>query len=356
MRARLWLAALALSTLVAPACGRGGEEEGDAAHPVVGAGTAVAARQPFTETLGAIGTVTARAGRIAALSAPVPARVIRVSVAVGQHVAVGQALVELEQAPFRAALQSAEAALAAAQRAYDRTQRLAAEGIIPRKDADQAAADLARAQADIVTARRNLELSVLRAPLPGVVTRLMASLGAMADPAQPLVEVADPQALDILANVTPTEAGRIRVGSVVALSAGQNSGGEPLGVGRVADVAGTVDSTSRSVAVRVQAPTTRRPLRIGETVFGDIAVETHPDAVVVPNEALVPDGDGFKVFVVDAGGIAHARPVAVGGRTSKVSEITTGLAAGERVVTYGAYGVDDGAKIVPLQAPRPGAP
>jgi membrane fusion protein, multidrug efflux system len=348
-----WVSAVLVAVLTS--CGTADESSGDETHPVVGARVAAAARQPFTETVSAIGTVSARAGRVAALSAPVPARIVRVAVAVGQHVAPGQPLVELDQAPFRAALQSAEAALSAAQRNNERTQRLANEGIIPRKDADQAAADFARAQTDLVTASRNAAFAVLRSPIVGVVTRLAANLGASADPAQPLVEIADPSALDVLLGVTPTEAGRIRAGNTVTLSAGQNATGEPLGVGSVADVAGTVDTTTRSVGVRVVALATRRPLRIGETVFGEIAVFTRPDAVVVPLEALVPEGDGFKVFVVDAAGTAHARPVNVGGRTQKVAEITSGLNAGERVVTYGAYGVDDGAKIAPLQPASPPA-
>jgi hypothetical protein len=68
--------------------------------------------------------------------------------------------------------------------------------------------------------------------------------------------------------------------------------------------------------------------------------------VTIPAEALVPDGEGFKVFVVDSAGVAHARPVTVGVRTGTLVEIVNGVAAGERVVTYGAYGVDDGAKVV----------
>jgi membrane fusion protein (multidrug efflux system) len=163
------------------------------------------------------------------------------------------------------------------------------------------------------------------------------------------VEVADPSALDILFSVTPTDAGRVHAGAKISLSAGQSAGGEPLGTGTVAEVAGTVDSASRSVAVRARAPSTRRPLRIGETVFGQIAVATHPRAVTVPLEALVPEGEGFKVFIVDTAGRVHARPVIVGGRTEKVAEITSGLAAGERVVTYGAYGVEDNAKITQVE-------
>jgi multidrug efflux pump subunit AcrA (membrane-fusion protein) len=138
----------------------------------------------------------------------------------------------------------------------------------------------------------------------------------------------------------------------VTLAAGQNATGEPLGVGTVVDVGGTIDTASRSVNVRVQAPTTRRPLRISETIFGQIAVAVHPNAITVPLEALVPEGEDFKVFVVDAAGVAHERKVSVGGRTDKVAEITQGLTPGERVVTYGAYGVSDSAKVVPAkQAP-----
>jgi len=357
---RVVLLVAAIATMMSAACskGGGGDAAGDAAGestPTVPARVAVVTTQPFTETLGAIGTVTPRVGHVASLSAPAAARVARVLVSVGQHVQVGQVLVELDQSTFQAALQSAEAAVAAAQRAYERNERLAQEGIAPRKDVEQSSADLAKARADLVTARREQQLSTLRAPIAGVVTRMTAQLGGSADVAQPLVEIADPSAVDILLNVTPTDAGRVRAGMKVTMSAGQSAGGEDLGIGSVVDVGGTVDSSTRTVTIRVQLPTTRRPLRIGETVFGQVAVLTRPSAVVVPNEALVPEGDGFKVFVVDAAGVAHARPVVIGGRTDKVAEITSGLAAGERVVTYGAYGVEDSAKVVPLGTTAPPA-
>ena len=345
-----------LATAAAVACkGGGGEAGGEAKTPaaVVGVQTAVVGKGPFTETLGAIGTVVARPGHVAALSAPQPARITRVFVSAGQHVTAGEPLVELDQTPFRAATQAAEATLAAAEKANERQQRLAAEGIVPRKDADQAAAEVAKARGDAANARRAEQLSIMRSPLGGVVTRMSAVLGATADVAQPLVEVADPQALDILLNVTPTDAARVRPGAKVTLTAGQNATGESLGIGSVADIGGTVDTASRSVGVRVQAPTTRRPLRISETIYGQVAVAVHPNAITVPLEALVPEGEEFKVFVVDAAGTAHERKVSVGGRTDKVAEITQGLAAGERIVTYGAYGVSDSAKVVPAKDTNP---
>lgn len=347
MNAKCLLAGLSLAAL--SACKKDGGDDKEPA-PVVNAATIVVTPQAFTETFGAMGTVVPRAGHIATLSAPAQGRVAQVLVTTGQSVSPGQPLVILDQAPFEAALHAAETAADAAARAAERQQRLANEGIVPKKDAESAAADAAKSHADVVTAQRALQLSTLRSPIAGVVTKMNATLGASADVTQPLVEIADPSALDVLLNATPTDAGRVRAGAKVALSAGATATGEPLGIGTVADISGTVDSASRGVAIRVQAPTTRRPLKIGETIFGAISVGTNPNAIVIPNEALVPDGETFKVFVVDATQHAHEQEVKVGGRSEKGVEITEGLKAGDRIVTTGAYAVSDSAKVVPMTA------
>jgi membrane fusion protein (multidrug efflux system) len=359
---RRWsLAPLVFFTLVA-GCARKGAAADAAkaeAHPVVAAETAVATAEPFTEVVGAIGTVIPRAGSFAVLSAPAATRVAKVLVATGQAVAKGDALVELEQSGFESALRTAMATQASAQAASDRWQRLVVQGIAPQKDLDQAKADLAKADADVVTAQLMLKLSVLRAPIAGVVTRMSASLGASVDPSQPLVDVADPSALDVLLSVEPADAARIKSGNKVTLHPGQRATAESLATGDVVDLAGVVDSASHSVSVRVRTSGAKRPLRIGETLFGEIVVAIRPRAVTVPIEALVPEGDGFKVFVVDSGDVAHARPVTVGGKTDKIVEVVRGVAAGERVVTYGAFGVEDGARIVAAAkggAARPATP
>src|SRR5256885_10069037 len=92
---------------------------------VGGVGTAVATKRSFPQVVRAIGTVTARPGHFAELSAPAPTRVARIFVAPGQRVAEGDSLVEFERAPFDAAARSAEAALASAERAHARAVRLA---------------------------------------------------------------------------------------------------------------------------------------------------------------------------------------------------------------------------------------
>jgi len=89
----------------------------------------------------------------------------------------------------------------------------------------------------------------------------------------------------------------------------------------------------------------------GVEFFFAMFVDMHgkPCAKMVPIQALVPEGEGYRVYVVDSSGVAHARDVDVGARTETDAEILKGVAAGERVVTYGAYGVADSAKIVPVK-------
>ena len=190
---------------------------------------------------------------------------------------------------------------------------------------------------------------MLRAPIAGVVTRLNAPIGATVDVGQPLVEVADLSAIELLFNVSPSDAARIAPGAAVTLSAGESAKGESLGIGRISDVGGSVDTVTRSVQVRAQPPAGARPLRIGETIFGQIATAVHPRAIVIPVSALVPEGDEFKVFVVAPGNIARERRVTLGRRNETSAEVTSGLAAGEVVVTEGAYGLEDSVKVVPAK-------
>ena len=336
---------IALIALTLTACGTKEETEAAPAAAVVAANTAKATVEPFTRTTSAIGTVVARPGSYAALSAPAPTRVAKVFVAEGQRVARGAPLVEFEQVGFTMAASAAQSALTAAERNHERAQRLAREGILPRKDEEAAAAELGRARSDAALARREQQLSVLRSPVSGVVTRMTAVLGAPADAGQVLVEIADPSAFDITLSVAPADAGALRPGARVALFAGEKSRGEPLGDGRVLSVGATVDTTSRAVTIRVAVPKPRRALRLAESVYGEIAVETRPNAVVVPVAALVPEGNGYKVFVVGAKGTAIARDVKVGGRTETLAEILEGLSGGETIVTQGAYGMEDSVKV-----------
>src|SRR2546426_6601936 len=117
-------------------------------------------------------------------------------------------------------------------------------------------------------------------------------LGASVDASQPLVEVADPRALDILLTVSPAEAAQIHEGNPVTLTAGEGTNGEPLGQGVVSGVAAAVDSVSRAVAGPARGPSAERAPRLGESVFGRITTAVGSPAGTVPVASLVPTGGG----------------------------------------------------------------
>ena len=343
------LAALVVSTTTACRKGGGGDEDeaggAPTAMPTVAVGTTTATEASFRPMIRAIGVVSPTPGGYAELSAPAPARISRVYVTVGQPVRAGQELVALDAAPFAAAASGASAAREAAQRAYDRQVELSKEGIVARKAVDQAAADLAQANAAAVAAQHTYTLSMLRAPISGVVTRLAAVTGAAADPSQVLVAVANPAALAIVLQVSADDAGNVHPGEAVTLYEKDNPTAPSIGRGAVVTVGAAIDTVTHAVPVTVRPGKTTRPLRLQETVTGEIATTGAASGVSVPMAALIPDSAGsYHVFVVK-GGVARATPVETGARSDSTVQITKGVGAGDVVVTTGAYGIEDSAKV-----------
>lgn len=326
------------------ACGKKDTAADANVTPVVTVETAPVTIASFTPTVRAVGTVVSSPKGYAELSAPAPSRVARVLVTAGQEVRAGDVLIELDGATLQAAASGANAARDAAQRAYDRALRLAQDGILPRKAVDQASSDLAQANAAAVGARRTYALSTLRSPISGVVTRMNAVTGASVDPTQMLVAVADPHALQVLLQVSPTDAAGIRPGATVALFDNETPSATSVGHGTVATVGAAIDSATRAVPIRVRVVSSTRPLRLGETLGGRVSFAGSTSAMSIPSAALVPDSAGFKVYVVK-GGVAYATSVEVGTRGDSFVQITKGLSAGQTVVTTGAYGLEDSSKV-----------
>lgn len=317
----------------------------DSSAATVSATVTTITARPFVETVGGFGSVAARAGHIVVLSAPASMRVSSIGVSIGDQVGAGTALVGLDAVAAKAASASADAAVVQARAARERAARLVSQGIAARRDLEQADADLARAQSDSVAAARVVALATIRSPIAGVVSAVNARVGEFVDATTPLVEVADPSALDVVVLLSPDAAARARSGARVAFSTSLAST-SVVAEGTVVGISPAIDSATRQVEVRVSVNTSARPLRLGESLYATITVGTLAHAVVVPVAALVPVDDGFRVYVVDDSGVAHGRVVRVGTRADSVAEILQGLVAGERVVTVGAFGVEDGAKIV----------
>ncbi len=332
---------LTLGVALLCACQRGdGEAE---AEGVMMVHTEAVASEAFPVTVGSIGVVTSRPGGVAELAAPGSSRITAIHVGPGDAVKAGELLLSLDHSVWDANVAESEAAVEAAQRAHERAVRLSEQGIGPRKDVEQAAADLARAQAALASAKRTRSLADLRSPIAGVVDSLDASLEETVAEGTVLVRVVDPRDLEVVFRLPPDQATRVHIGQAADMGPGpRDSLSQWSASGHVVAIAPGIESGSGAVPVRVAVTKSTRTLRLGEVLDGRIEVARHQNALVVPVNAIAeqtgPDG---IVFTVGNDSLAHLRNVKIGARTGDRVEILQGLQAGEHVVTGGAYAVRD---------------
>jgi membrane fusion protein (multidrug efflux system) len=156
------------------------------------------------------------------------------------------------------------------------------------------------------------------------------------------MELVDDDPLRVEFELPEEYLGRVELGSPVAVVARSLPGREISG--RVAFVSPRVESATRTLKLEAEVPNAERLLRPGQFVDVQIELERRPEAVVVPEEAVVPRGGENFVFVV-ADGTAELRQVTLGERAPGRVEVASGLEAGERVVVAGQQKIQDGAAV-----------
>lgn len=189
----------------------------------------------------------------------------------------------------------------------------------------------------------------LRAPVDAAVLRVHRESGGPVSPGEPLVELGDPRALEVVVDLLSADAVRVPDGAKARIT---RWGGEPLeaSVRRVEPSGFTqvsalgIEEQRVNVILDLQAdPTARRRLGDGFRVEARIVLERAPDVLRVPAGALVRRDGEWTVFRAVDGRI-EATPVEVGRRSQAAAEIVAGLDEGDRVVVYPSDRVEDGVR------------
>lgn len=334
--APLALAALIGSVaLLAAGCGRHSKTAApESALPVATVRVQTIGDQPRQLAEEILGTV--RAKTRATLEAKVAGRIAELPVALGQSLKAGDLVARLDVREIRAKLDQARAVLEQARRDRARFEALLRQQAVTQAEFDGVEARFRVAEAAVAEAETMLGYAEVRAPFDGVVTRKLADVGDLASPGRPLVELEDPKALRLEADVPE------------ALIAGVHAGAKlPVRVsalnldleGVVAEIAPAADPNSRTFRVKLDLPDAPG-LKAG--LFGRVAVPVgETRAPRVPISALVQRGQMEMVFVV-ADGRAQMRLVKSGKRFGGEVELVSGVRPGERVVVEGAAGLVDG--------------
>ena len=194
----------------------------------------------------------------------------------------------------------------------------------------------------ILKADAPLQLVPIRAPVSGFVSRRSVVPGSAVQPGSPIVEIADLSRVWAIAAVPESDAAHLRAGlpARLSLAAWPDEALETT----LQEIYPAVSPQARTVQVRVELPNPGLKLRPG--MSGELAIKLRrPEALAIPDAAVVDDGERRYVFVARPGGRFEPRLVALGARWGGRVEVRSGLSEGDRVVTSAAFLVDSESRL-----------
>lgn len=326
--------------------------------PPPAVGVVTAALQPVAVQTELPGRVEAQ--RVAQVRARVNGVVLKRLFTEGAEVKAGQALFQIDPAPYQAAYDSAQAQLAKAQANLsqaaaqaERNKPLVEARAISQQEylvavaaAKQAEADVAAAKAAITTAKLNLDYAAVSAPIAGRIGRALVTEGALVSAAEATQLALIQQTSSVYVNFTQSAnevqqlrralaAGQLRSAGAnaaqvqVLLDDGSSKSGKLL----FTDL--TVDTSSGQVSLRAEVPNADNALLPGQYVRVRLAQAERPAAMLLPQQAVTRSNTGDTVLVVGADNKPQQRPVKIGGAQGNQWVVLDGLKAGEKVIADG---------------------
>jgi len=360
-RVWLWLIAAAVTVLAldGAACAKKAEEEiASADVPTITADVGTVTRQDLIEPLIVRGAVVALPNQDVKISAQVAGRVVSMRVAEGDWVKAGEVVAELEIRPLEdqrrqaaAALSQAKGALENAKLNLDRTERLFQRGIAAGKEVEDARtlrasaeASVEQAQAALDTADRQITRAHVTSPIAGQVVKRLVNVGEQVDgtAAQPVLEVANLDQVEIAANVPAEHLGRVRVGQSATIAS--DAYGDRSFTGQVIAIAPAVDAATNTALARVRVANTDRLLKVGMFARVQVGLSERKGALTVPPSAVSKGEEEMAVYVVDKDTATRTK-VTIGLETAAAVEILSGVKEGQKILTSAIHGLGERARL-----------
>jgi membrane fusion protein (multidrug efflux system) len=302
----------------------------------------------------------------------------------GGDVKQGQALYQIDPAPYKAAydqstaqLLNAEANLATLKIKAERYADLVKINAVAKQDYDdanaaykQAVATVAQNKASVEAARINLDYTKVAAPISGRIGRSMVTPGALVTSGQTTalatIQTLDPIYVDVSQSADQLLALKRAIAGGQLTGAGPQSAkvklllqdGTPYPVdGTLKFSEVTVDQTTGSVTLRAVFPNPNKMLLPGLYVRAVIVEGTQPNGVLAPQQAVSRNEKGqATAFVVDAQNKAEQRILKTGQAVGDAWLVIDGLKPGDKLITEGLLNVKPGAPVRPVPAGSPPAP
>ncbi|MEM9122219.1 MAG: efflux RND transporter periplasmic adaptor subunit [Pseudomonadota bacterium] len=287
----------------------------------------------FVDRVEALGTL--RANETVRITATVAEKVTAVRFDDGQRVEAGAILIEMTSGEEAALLEEAVSTEAEAKRQFRRISQLAQEGTASRSLLDTRRREWETAKARLAAIQSRLEDRIILAPFAGVVGLRTISVGALVTPGELITTLHDDSKMKLDFAVPATFLTTLKVG--LKIEARADALGGQVFSGTVASIDNEIDPVTRSIRIRAILPNEDKALKPGLLMTVEL-LKNPRDALVIPEEALVPLGAKIFVYVVDPTSqtpTATRQEVVRGARRPGEVEILSGLEPGQFVITHG---------------------
>lgn len=328
----------AVRSAATDAAGKGGANGGAAAVTVEAAKVATVA---LPQTITAVGSL--RSDESVTLRPEVAGRISAIGFQEGQRVSKGAKLVELDPAVPQAETEQARANLVLARTKFNRAVDLARSNFISGQAKDEADNNLKIAEAALQLAEAKLAKMSIVAPFSGIIGLRSVSQGDYVKEGTDLVNLESIDPLKVDFRVPEIYMRQVEVGQTLQVQLDALPG--KTFDGKVFAVNPLIDAAGRAVVIRAVVRNPDTSLRPGMFARVRLITRDAQNALVVPEQALVPQGDQQFVFrIVD--GKAVRTKVEVGQRRDSKVEILNGLTKDDVVVTAGQLKLRDGATVI----------
>lgn len=367
------LGLLLLSLIVVQACGGNSDgrpnARGERGQQATSVETRTVSQQDISQQIRSFGTVQAQ--DIVQVTPQVGNRITRIYADLGDTVSQGERLASIYDATAQDQVQQARAQLeqsrANFQRdslQYARQQKLLERDLISEAEFDNvratyqnSKAQLQSNQANLTQSRENLENTIIRSPVYGVVLTRNVSQGDLASSGQVAFEIGNLTGLETRVYLPLEEWRRVQVGQKVNFSLSNEE--QSTAEGSVTRISPRLDPTTGLGEVVIAFIEKGPSIFQGVLVETVINVETHEDAVVIPRSALVenvqtliePESNTIQIertysaFVVQEDSIAIKRDLKLGIEQGDKIEILSGLQANDQIVITGQTSLEDSSKV-----------
>lgn len=294
----------------------------------------------FADRIEAIGTLAANES--VDLTATVTETISAIHFNDGDRVEKDQVLVEMTSREQHAQLEEAKSTASEARRQYQRIKPLVSKGTAAESLLDERLRqwETSRARLDAIESR--LADRLIKAPFEGIVGLRDISVGALVQPGDLITTLDDDRVMKLEFPVSATYLNVLHTGLEV-LATSRAFAGRSF-TGNVSAVDSRIDPVTRSIRVRALLDNPERLLKPGMLMYVEL-LKNPREALLIPEESLLPLGEQQFVFVVTADNRVEKRELQIGGRQPGLVEVLDGLAAGDQVVTHGHMKIAPGQQV-----------